>query len=477
MPLPAGVTTTTVTAGPYIDAAGNGAEVVLEVVPDFGGVDTIVHVVTGAALEDYLVCVTAAAGAQASIDLPNTDQAGTWIDGSGNPVVSFRYLIKVRRTLRTGRKTQPAPPKSWTLAVPVGSSTIDLDKTIGGAAAPVYGTPQYQPLDDDLTAIAAQGTTTFGRARLADADAVAARAALLAFGAPVAWAASAAVKANSPVILPTGGLGYSLTDRTTRASFDATERAAWTFVPGNHTETLTASGSWTCPTGVTVLTELDVLAGGGGGGGGGAASAISNQVGGGGGGAGERTTYRALVVTAGSTGTATVGTGGAGGAGGASGGGTGAVGTNGGVTTFVIGGTTYRSNGGGKGTGGGNNSASAVNGGSYGWDWGVGGVSPGGGGNASNTTGAVGIPVDGVVGGGGGGPATATNGGGNGSGRTTPGGTSGVGAAGGSATAAGMNGTTATIPGCGGGGGGGGAPGGAGGTGGTGARGEIVIRF
>ena len=71
-------------------------------------------------------------------------------------------------------------------------------------------------------------------------------------------------------------------------------------------QTFTASGSWTCPTGVTEVEYL-VVAGGGGGGGVGTSSGNA-----GGGGAGGFRTGTGLSVTAGTTYTITVGGGGSG---------------------------------------------------------------------------------------------------------------------------------------------------------------------
>lgn len=300
----------------------------------------------------------------------------------------------------------------------------------------------------------------------------------------VAWAATTSVSAYQIAKLPTGGLAYQTATRTTRASFDATERAFWTFLPGGHYEAISASGSYVVPNGITQIRER-VLGGGGGGGGGGTAltsSGTAAQVPASGGGAGI-SSEQEVVVTAGQTLTVTVGGGGAGGTGGAvnsNAGTNGSSGTASSVTGSSV--TTVSGAGGGLGAASGANSTTVVRGGC----WGGGGA-----GSPLSSVTAVGIPgtggmyntananvaPPGVVGGGAGSVATSTLGGNGGSASTSLPVASIGGASGNTASANGGNGTTATSPGCGGGGGGGGAGGGTGGTGGSGASGLVEFWY
>lgn len=297
------------------------------------------------------------------------------------------------------------------------------------------------------------------------------------------WAANTEFLANQLIRLPTGGLGYSLVDYTTRASFDATERDAWTFVAGGHTERLSGASNWKCPAGISKA--LAILQGGGGGGGGaGSATAGTGtlQTGGGGGAAGARNEFLVSSLVPGTNYAYSVGAGGTHGAGGAIGA-TGTLGGSGGNTTFTgPGGTVYTAPGGSGGGNSGANSTAAATGGAYGVQSlrTITTYVPGCGGYTSTGGGAAPLPIDSVIGGAGGGAATATLGGAGGNARTAPGASVTSPGTGGAGGVAGTAGQTATEPGCGGGGGGGGSgsgTGGAGGNGGDGAAGYVEMRF
>lgn len=211
------------------------------------------------------------------------------------------------------------------------------------------------------------------------------------------------------------------------------------------TQTLTTSGSFVVPCGVTSLTVQCWGGGGGGGYGGG-----SNKQGGGGGGGGGYA-YNALTVTSGATYNYTVGTGGLGSTT------SGVNGSNGGASIFIVGATTVSGGGGG---GGGAFSGSTGAAGTAGA--GTGGTSnvSGGAGGAGNATGS--------GGGGEGAPSSGTAGAGN----IPNGGTGSTGGDGGSGSTA-----NAAIGGNGsavGGGGGGGTKASAGGNG---ANGQIIISY
>jgi hypothetical protein len=306
---------------------------------------------------------------------------------------------------------------------------------------------------------------------------------LAALASPILhWTASTPIVAYTRFILPTGGVGYCTAARTTRSSWDASERGLWTFVPSGHQEQITSGTTWVAPTGIVNLLSLDLLGGGAGGGGGGSATTAINQVGGPGGAPGERTVRRNLTVVPTTSYTCAVGAGGSGGSGGAaSGNNPGVVGVLGGATTFTIGGVTYQAKGGNIGNAPASGTAAAQAGtaggttGAWVSQFGI----PGTGGIGFSTVGLPPYPLGGVIGGAGGGPASSgtSKGGLGGGAKTTPNGDVASTGAGGSGTASGGNGTTATELGCGGGGGGGGCANGSGGNGGAGANGLIVVEF
>jgi hypothetical protein len=222
-----------------------------------------------------------------------------------------------------------------------------------------------------------------------------------------------------------------------------------------------------------------IVATGGGGQGGGAGSAAATQLQTGGGGGAAGTSSAQIITLANATNvTATIGAGGsAAGAGGAAGGNVGTSGSTGTDTTVTGTGVSIT----GKGGRGGNASAASSTSAAAGGMYGVNGAAattqnasgPGGGGISG---GQGGQPADYHVGGGGGGGAASTTlGGGAGSAGTALNG-GGGGTSGASATSAGVDGQTATVPGAGGSGGGGGAAGtGKGGNGGPGASGQVQI--
>jgi hypothetical protein len=363
---------------------------------------------------------------------------------------------------------------SGTLWVLATTTTVTIDTTATTWKQANSGT--FAPLASPaLTGSPTAPTQSVGdnTTKLASTAFVQAQMAALLGGPSPAWPASTAVTAYTLYQLPTGGLGYVTAARTTRASFDATERATWVFIPGRHFEQILSGTTWTCPTGIAQA-RFRLRGGGGGGGGGGSAATGIAQVGGGGGGAGASLDVDSA-VTATTVYTLAIGAGGVGGTAGAAGGNAGGNGGNGGDTTLVIGATTYTARGGGRGAGSGAGATAATTGGHFGNAGGgstVAGV-PGQGGASA----AVAIAMDNVSGGSGGGTATTTLGGNNGNARTAPGGAVPT-PSGNSGTSSGVAGTSATELGCGGGGGGGGTNNtGAGGAGGAGVAGQIKVWF
>lgn len=151
-----------------------------------------------------------------------------------------------------------------------------------GALSTAAAATTYQPLDADLTAIAALATTTFGRSLLTQADAATARATL-----------DAAQAAHVHAVFTSSAAGYVPASGGGTTNF---LRADGTFAapPGgggaaNYQE-FTSSGTWTKPAGCTHY--YAEVVGGGGGGGGGRSGASTSARSGGGGGAGGTLTYR-----------------------------------------------------------------------------------------------------------------------------------------------------------------------------------------
>lgn len=252
-----------------------------------------------------------------------------------------------------------------------------------------------------------------------------------------------------------------------------------TSLPINYTTLAALNATWTVPTGITNI-KIRVTGAGGGGGGGGSASGATLQAGGGGG-AGGTIIEGMFSVSAGNViKVVTFGAGGTSGSGGA--GGAGSAGSNGGAGGQVIVQNLstltnlINARGGNGGAASGANSTTVGNGGLYGSN-GATSSSPTGAGSGGQGGGSSTYPFMFVVGGAGGGAATATNGGNGGGAQVTGQAISMMlaGTNGGSATSAGVDGTTATWPGCGGGGGGGGNNGSAGGNGGVGANGLVEI--
>lgn len=410
----------------------------------------------------------------------NTARAGNRVVGVGNRTANFSLGVGTAEINNVDASTGPI---TATLASTTSISGISftITKTDASVNLVTVGVSSSGTIDGLSTAslaypgdaITVQQTSTAGVWRTVS------RFYGKALSTPLTWIASTYYPAFQYVVLPTGGVGYSTTAITSGATFDATERARWTFIPGNHSELLTgSSGNWVCPTGISVLPILELLGGGAGGNGGGSASAIANQVGGPGGSPGEKRTFRNIPVVAATSYAYFTGSAGTGGTGAASGGAAGGLGVSGGDSAITIAGTQYRGLGGTRGGQALANSSATVGASFPGQSWAnTNAALPGQGGSSSATFGYPCSPLNGVLGGGGGAPAAAGLGGLGGNGRTTINGVPGAVSPGGSATANGGNGSAATFPGCGGGGGGGGAVNGTGGNGADGFRGEILIQF
>lgn len=268
---------------------------------------------------------------------------------------------------------------------------------------------------------------------------------------------------------------------TDSLQLEVSDGSAW-YAPTEHARTLTASGTFVVPAGVSAIRTRAVGGGGGGGGAGniGATSSTKSCFGGAGGGAG-MLVEQVLSVRAGDTLAITVGAGGAGGTGAAVASGLvgqpGRPGAAGAMTAIRINGgaDVVQAPGGGGGTAGpGATSRVAVapgSGGAFGCADVANVVAPG----CGSFAGAGVIPAPGgVCGGASGGPATTTAGGGAGTAPALPGQRATAGTAS-SPTKNGLAGATPTAPGCGGNGGGAGGKGGTGGAGGAGSNGRVDL--
>lgn len=359
------------------------------------------------------------------------------------------------------------------LYVSLANSNLNHDPTSDGGV-------HWSPTPETLTGVVAIANGGTGQTTAAAALSALAGAGL---GNNVQWAALTTFGAYQLVQLPTGGLAYVTASYTTRATFDQTERNAWVWIPGGHSDFFAASSTWTVPTGIQTA-EVDLVAAGGSGGGAGSAAqtgGVATQVGGGGGGAGMNLIRRLTGLVAADVFTVTIGAGASGGAGGAASSGVtgnaGTAGSAGGNTTFSDGTTILTASGGGGGAAGAANSSATVNAGAYAAPVLVGqNNTPGSGGVATSTLGNRSVPLAKTVGGSGGAPASSTNGGVGGVVSTGPGISAGsVNTL--TGTTAGGNGAAGTFAGSGGAGGGGGAPGGAGGNGGASSNGHLYVWY
>lgn len=260
-------------------------------------------------------------------------------------------------------------------------------------------------------------------------------------------------------------------------------------------QVFTGSGTWTKPTGATVV-EVWCISGGGGGGGGAVAASGTAAIGGAGANGGPIAWARFAASDVPSTVSVTVGAGGTGGPGGASTGGSGSTGASGGQTMFgaylqtyygqgaLPGGAGNNGNGGFLSTsGGGGGSSTSGNPGSGGTSWGPGSGGGGGGGISSAGTAYAGAnggdnrAAQGYYPGGAGGAVGSAGSAGPSTSAPASSGLGGTGGGGGGASTSGPGGAGGAGGSYGGGGGGGGAAlvGFAGGTGGNGGPGLCVV--
>ncbi len=256
----------------------------------------------------------------------------------------------------------------------------------------------------------------------------------------------------------------------------------WYSGPNAPMSVFTANGTYTVPSGVTMV-DIYIKGGGGSGGGGGAAATSGTSVGGGGGGDGQLILAKGVAVSAGqaltvtvSAAQATVGSGASANAAGATGG----FGTQGHPSSVTGSSPSVSLTAvGGGGGGPGSNGAATATAGEYGVNGQTSGSKQPGEGGIGTSSGGTGSGAGGSMGGGGGGgggPATTSLGGTGGIGGLayTPGT---GGSQGGSGTVNGTVGGNADAnSGSGGGGGGGGAPTGNGASGGQGGGGLVTIK-
>jgi hypothetical protein len=261
-----------------------------------------------------------------------------------------------------------------------GTVAAGDDSRIVGALSAATAATTYQPLDSDLTAIAALTTTTFGRAILTQADAATTRTTIglgtLATLSPTGTASSSTylrgdgvwstVSATIPAATSTALGGVIVPTANNAITVDGSGNIVTPPVGVLEFTTSAAPSGWTgsgtsaspyqstVPTGAK-WAVFQGVGGGGGGGGGHRGAAGGNRFGGGGGAGGSQA--QTLVNVSGLTGQTIqviVGAGGAGGAGGQTTDGTsGSAGTGGGVTSVKIGSYFFMlADGGNPGTGG-----------------------------------------------------------------------------------------------------------------------------
>lgn len=231
-------------------------------------------------------------------------------------------------------------------------ATGDFD-TAGAAASAQAAS---QPLDSDLTAIAALTTTAFGRGLLTEASASSLLSTIGAIAASIVNAKGDLLVGTADDTLARLGVGTDgqvlTADAAQTAGVKWADAAAGGGGGSSHADvqafTAGAGQTWTKPDGATAVRVICI--GGGGGGGGGAAAVNANRSGGGGGGGGAVTITDFAAADLSATETVDVGAGGTGGTGAAAGASAnGSAGGDGGETAF---GTHVKAGGGGGGDGG-----------------------------------------------------------------------------------------------------------------------------
>lgn len=126
--------------------------------------------------------------ASASVDLEWSDSGATKIAATGR-TVSFATFTEFAEAASGGASTHADLPDLATSGHPasvisgLGSAALQSASAFDSAGAAAAAQASSQPLDSDLSAIAALSTTTYGRALLTLADAAAARTALALGGA------------------------------------------------------------------------------------------------------------------------------------------------------------------------------------------------------------------------------------------------------------------------------------------------------
>ena len=127
MPLPAGVTTATVTFGGDTGFDGNPVRADLTFTPS---VDAV-HVASGQRLFRSPIPGRANFAATGSVPLPHTNQTGL-VAPNGDTVTSFQYRVEGTYTTQGGVLTRV----DRAISLPVGQTVVDLDSIPDETAAP-----------------------------------------------------------------------------------------------------------------------------------------------------------------------------------------------------------------------------------------------------------------------------------------------------------------------------------------------------
>lgn len=125
MALPSGVTTCTLSVGPFFDALGTAITATMTVTPKYGtGVDFITWTATGESMTSKAVTGTVQGDGSVQLVVPVVDQDG-WTDPNAAAFTNWSYLVAWTAGDKSGSK----------YVLPVeGQTSIDVDKIGGGSA-------------------------------------------------------------------------------------------------------------------------------------------------------------------------------------------------------------------------------------------------------------------------------------------------------------------------------------------------------
>ena len=239
MALPEGIQTGTVTFGSAVTYGGRSTSAVLVVKASARLVYDPDNAGDGIPILNFPETAIADDGAPGQMYLPVCNQTG--FKGTQNGT-----MVSITGWSYTGTLTWTDPTTGLSDSVTKvfqvleGQTTIDFDRlpdTVGvlPVTAPVVGVTSFLGktgpiVEDDLSGIG-------GGLSEAEAD---------TRYAPL-WQPNKAYLAGDPVLLPNGSTGTRTTDGTSRATFDATEEAAWTVAAGGGLDKSEADSLYATP--------------------------------------------------------------------------------------------------------------------------------------------------------------------------------------------------------------------------------------